>query len=262
MASNDNGLMVNLYGSSVTNAKVGGGIDVVLSEQTDYPFEEVIRFDLKTAQDVNFPLYLRVPAWCKGAAVSINGKKSSVKATEPGYLCIERTWKDGDKVELTLPMQVGLREWAINKNSVSVDYGPLTFSLLIDEDYQVQASDMTALNDSKWQENADVTKWPSYEIYPASAWNYGLYMDKSDPLKSFKVERRAFPADNYPFSNENAPIVIHAKGKILPQWKIDQYGLCGVLPQSPVTTAEPVQDITLVPMGGARLRISAFPTVE
>ena len=32
----------------------------------------------------------------------------------------------------------------------------------------------SAIGDSKWQANADQTKWPSYEIYPASMWNYGL----------------------------------------------------------------------------------------
>jgi len=48
---------------------------------------------------------------------------------------------------------------------------------------------------------------------------------------------------------------------MLPQWKIDEHGLVGALPESPVGTSEPVVDLTLVPMGGARLRISAFPVL-
>lgn len=262
MASNDNGLMANLYGSSVTTARVGDGVEVTLTETTNYPFEEVVRFSLETGQDVAFPLYLRVPAWCGGARMSINGRNGGVTVSEAGYIRIERTWSDGDKVELTLPMELGLREWEVNKNSVSVDYGPLTFSLLIDEDYRMEASDRTAIGDSRWQSGADASKWPSYEIHPASAWNYGLLLDGADPLRSFRVEKRDFPADNYPFSNANAPIVIKTQGKIIPEWQIDRYGLCAVLPQSPVATSQPVEEITLVPMGGARLRISSFPTVK
>jgi hypothetical protein len=75
------------------------------------------------------------------------------------------------------------------------------------------------------------------------------------------VKKRPWPADNNPFTNASAPIVIAAKGKQIPSWGIDQYGLCGVLPQSPVHGEGPVVELTLVPMGGARLRISAFPVI-
>ncbi|HPZ87574.1 MAG TPA: hypothetical protein PLQ32_05700 [Flavihumibacter sp.] len=51
-------------------------------------------------------------------------------------------------------------------------------------------------------------------------------------------------------------------GKAIPSWQLDEYKLCAVLPQSPVSTNEPVTELTLVPMGGARLRISAFPVVN
>lgn len=65
----------------------------------------------------------------------VNGKKISVKPVSGKYLCIEREWADGDKVEMTLPMSLSMRTWQVNKNSVSVDYGPLTLSLKIDEKY-------------------------------------------------------------------------------------------------------------------------------
>jgi len=55
--------------------------------------------------------------------------------------------------------------------------------------------------------------------------------------------------------------VLKARGRQIPSWKVDQYGLCGVLPQSPVHADAPVKELTLVPMGGARLRISALPVV-
>ncbi|WP_315816218.1 hypothetical protein [Paraflavitalea speifideaquila] len=80
--------------------------------------------------------------------------------------------------------------------------------------------------------------------------------------KIFTVVKKEWPKDNNPFTLTSAPIVLKAKGKQIPSWTIDQYGLCGLLPQSPVNTTEPVTAITLVPMGAARLRISAFPVVR
>jgi len=87
-------------------------------------------------------------------------------------------------------------------------------------------------------------------------------LNKTNPAESFTVEKGSWPKDNNPFTNTNAPITLKAKGKQIPDWKIDQYGLCGLLPVSPVKTTEPATNITLVPMGGARLRISAFPVAE
>ncbi len=62
-------------------------------------------------------------------------------------------------------MELSVRQWTANKNSVSVNYGPLTFSLNIPEAYTKKSSTETAVGDSKWQQNVDETKWPSYEIH-------------------------------------------------------------------------------------------------
>ena len=99
--------------------------------------------------------------------------------------------------------------------------------LKIAEDYQLVSSTETAIGDSKWQKNADSTKWPTFEIHPASPWNYALVIDDNRPLEdNFKVVKKEWPADNFPFTLQNAPIEIKAKGKKLLTWKIDQYGLC------------------------------------
>ena len=58
------------------------------------------------------------------------------------------------------------------------------------------------------------------------------------------------------------PIELNAKGKIIPQWTIDQYGLVDTLPPSPVAVNTKAETIELIPMGAARLRISAFPVVK
>lgn len=262
MATPDNGLAAQLYFENEVQAKVGNGTAVTLSQQTKYPFNDQVVFTLSTPKAVTFPLYLRIPAWCKNPALKINGKAITLVGNASGYIKISNTWKNGDQISLQLPMDLSIRKWEKNKNSISVNYGPLTYSLLIKENYIRQDSKETAIGDSHWQESADPEKWPSFEIKPGSDWNYGLLIDEKNPTSSFEVVKKEWPVNDDPFTNTTAPIMIKARGKKIASWGIDQYGLAGILPQSPVKTTEPATALTLVPMGGARLRISSFPVVE
>jgi hypothetical protein len=192
--------------------------------------------------------------------VTINGKPADVTPKVGEYVRLSTAWKANDVITLKLPMKIRIRTWEKNKNSVSIDRGPLTYSLKIDENYELVDSAKTAIGDSGWQPTADPKKWPSHEILPNSPWNYALAIDPAgDAAKSFEVITKPWPKDDYPFTNGSSPIELRTKAKKLPDWKIDEHGLCGVLPMSPVTTEEATTDVTLVPMGGARLRISAFP---
>ena len=140
-----------------------------------------------------------------------------------------------------------------------MNYGPLTMSLKIKERYEKIDSKATAIGDSKWQEGVDATKWPTYEIFPETPWNYALQINKQSLQQSFKVVRKPWSSDDFPFTTGSVPIEIHVKGERIPSWKIDKYGLCGVLPDEKAAKADKVEDIILIPMGAARLRISAFP---
>ena len=256
-ATPDNGLAAVLYSSSMTKARVGDGTQVILEQMTNYPFEESVEFNVHTLKTVDFPLYLRIPSWTKSASVYVNGKRVKSKLDGKGYVCISRKWDNGDTVKLELPMEITYRTWQVNKNSVSVNYGPLTLSLKIAERYEKKDSKETAIRDSKWQPNADPSAWPSYEIYPDSDWNYALVTDA--PIK---VQKSEWPADNNPFTLSTVPLSFTAKGRKVPSWTLDEYKLCAVLPYEDDPRSEKVENITLVPMGAARLRISAFPTAE
>lgn len=115
----------------------------------------------------------------------------------------------------------------------------------------------TAVWDSKWQEGADASAWPTFEILPASPWNYALRVQSPITL-----QRRNWPSDNNPFTLSSVPMEFKAQGRLVPEWKIDEYGLCGVLPYENARKSNRLDEITLVPMGAARLRISAFPVAE
>ena len=136
-----------------------------------------------------------------------------------------------------------------------------TFSLKIKENYIRKESDETAIGDSKWQTGVNKSGWPSFEIHPGSDWNYGLFIDTNKPLNSFELIRKSWPENNFPFTIEDVPVVLKAKGKRIPEWHIDEYGLAGELQDSPVYSGEEPESLELIPMGAARLRISAFPVI-
>lgn len=261
MATPDNGLAAQLYSDGQVKAVVGAGKQVTITEHTHYPFDEQVNFIVNMNGSAKFPLYLRIPQWCNNASIKVNGKLIPVNALADNYIRIMGNWKNGDIISLQLPMHVKVTTWEKNNNSVSVNYGPLTFSLKIAENYVKKNSTETAQGDAGWQKTADPQKWPAYDIYAASPWNYGLLL-KENEATSFEVVKRNWPKDDNPFTNANAPIELIAKGKQITSWTIDKYGLCGLLPASPVVSAQPERSLTLVPMGGARLRISAFPVVR
>ena len=261
-ATADNGICAVLYGPVEMEAKVGErGEKVRIIEDTHYPFDEKINLIVSTARTVNFPLYLRIPSWCRKAVVKINGENIDCLPGQGGYIKISRTWNDLDTVELDLKMDIEVKKWEKNHNSVSVNYGPLTFSLFIKERLVRHESDKTAIGDSQWQDGADTKQWPSYEIFSDSAWNYGLAYDPDNLDESFVLERKAWPENNFPFTQDSVPLVIKAKGKIIKEWTLDEHKLCASLQDSPVKSDCEIDDICLIPMGAARLRISSLPVV-
>ena len=163
-----------------------------------------------------------------------------------------------------MPMSITTRVWAQNKSSVSVNYGPLTLSLRIDERYnQRDSSDPEIVqDDSHWQADVNKALWPAYEIFANSEWNYALKVDGQNMPIDITVSKRTWPADNYPFTLDAVPLQFTAKGCKIPSWGFDQTGMTGELPTQYAKRSETIETIQLVPMGAARLRISAFPKAD
>jgi hypothetical protein bacD2_10787 len=261
MATADNGLATMLYAASATTAKVADNQEITLTETTNYPFDETVTLTVGTGADVEFPLYLRIPAWAKGCTVAVNGEPQAVADAQGRYVRIARTWADGDVVTLTLPMTVSSQVWQQNKASVSVNYGPLTLSLAVDEISEQHDSRDTQFvqDDSHWQEGVDASLWPCYVLRTDSPWNYALKVDKDNLPLNFSVAKKAWPADDFPFTPENVPLEFTAVGVQIPSWGLDATGMTDLLPTRYAPRATDETPLKLLPMGAARLRIAAFP---
>ena len=86
--------------------------------------------------------------------------------------------------------------------------------------------------------------------------------DSKNPARGIRVEKakqtRLVPQ---PWTAENTPISLRAKGRKIPAWTLDRLNMVPKLQPSPVRSAEPVEELTLIPMGAARLRVSMFPVI-
>lgn len=240
-ATNGNGLLAAMYGPNEVKAKVGKGVDVTVSEITNYPFEDSVKFVVRPKKTVAFPFSFRVPSWCKGASVEVNGRVERTTLLPGSISTLNRTWKDGDVVKLSLPMTIERRTWSQRPGTESVVRGPLAYSLQIKEEV------LTDRNEEHW---------PSYEILPKAPWNYGLEENSNLSATVTKMKE-----GGQPWTVDNVPVTIRAKARRIPQWTTDMYGLVAPLQSCPAQTNEPLEDVTLIPMGAARLRITVFPTV-
>ncbi len=232
--------------------KVSSGTEVSIAVNTDYPFTDRVELVLTSPRPVRFPLYVRIPTWCHEAKLTVEGSGLTAVGKGGQFLRVTGSWREKERLTLTLPMSISVRTWAKNKNSVSVDRGPLTYALNIDGAYKRMGGS-----------NA----WPELELIPTEPWNYGLVLDRENLAASFThssgapaaVEREAGLWQ--PFTPVNAPVALKTTARQIPEWRLER-GLVGKLQESPAFSDEPIEELTLIPMGAARLRISAFPTVD
>jgi len=244
LATRDGGLAALLFAPCEVSARVADGQTVSIREQTAYPFEETVRFTVRTRQPVAFPLSLRIPEWAAAWSVAVNGAPvPAERLPEDGRLrVVMRTWHDGDTLVLELPMRLRVSRW--ERGSIGVERGPLVYALRIGE---------------AWRRVGGSEPFCDYEVHPTTPWNYGLLLDPHAPEQALRVERRA--AASQPWEQDAAAVRLMAKAKRIPEWTVSN-GMSGPIPEVGLAPPTPVEEVALIPYGCARLRISMFPLVR
>jgi DUF1680 family protein len=239
MLSHDDGIAATAYGPCEMHAVVRN-TPVHIAEETAYPFRETVRLTVNPATPLTFPLLLRIPAWATGAEIQINGLDQAPPA--PGsFARIERTWKSGDYVTIKFPMKPRISEGF--QDSVTIERGSLVFSYGIGE---------------SWLKLRDHGMSSDWQIYPTTQWNYALAVDPA--ASSNNISTTEEEMGSCPFSAKSAPVKLHVQGRKIPTWRAED-GVATPVPQSPVTSDQPEEEITLIPYAAAKLRITAFPRV-
>jgi DUF1680 family protein len=120
-------LWVNLFFASEVSWKEKG---VTIRQETRFPEEAGTRLIIQTKSPARFSLNVRIPYWAENATIAINGKpwEPSEKLTPSSYAKINRTWKNGDRVEVKLPMRLHLQTIPDDSKLAAIMYGPLVLA--------------------------------------------------------------------------------------------------------------------------------------
>jgi len=130
LSTAEDGIAFHLYGGISTTIEVGG-TKVAVEERSAYPWSGDISIRLSPEKPAAFDVKLRIPGWSRGAKVSVNGEAVDAGQAERGYLTIHRTWQEGDRIELVLPMPP-VRLYAhpgviMDAGRVALKRGPLVY---------------------------------------------------------------------------------------------------------------------------------------
>ncbi len=101
----DTDLYVSLYVPSEVTWKRPEG-EVGLLQETQYPEAETSTMTLRMARPMQFGLRMRVPEWARDVSVKINGEAAQIACMPGTWASINRTWSNGDRVELRIPLKV------------------------------------------------------------------------------------------------------------------------------------------------------------
>ena len=129
-ASSDDALWVNLYIGNTGQIRIGE-TDILLTQETDYPWDGSVKLTISTSQPLEKEIRLRIPNWCKTYDLSINGKRINV-SEEKGYAVI-KDWKSQDVIalDMDMPVEIVAADPHVKENfgKRAIQRGPLVYCM-------------------------------------------------------------------------------------------------------------------------------------
>jgi uncharacterized protein len=127
------GIYVNLFTPS-TVRWMDGGTKLQLTQATKYPFENKIELQISASQPHEQTVYVRIPSWAKpDPIVMVNDRRISIPVEVGSFAAIRNRWKDGDRIQIELPMPLRLEEVDANHPKlVALVQGPLVLMAIAD----------------------------------------------------------------------------------------------------------------------------------
>lgn len=129
-ASSDDALWVNLYIGNTGQIRIGE-TDILLTQETDYPWDGSVKLTISTSQPLEKEIRLRIPNWCKTYDLSINGKRINV-SEKKGYVVI-KDWKSQDVIalDMDMPVEIVAADPHVKENfgKRAIQRGPLVYCM-------------------------------------------------------------------------------------------------------------------------------------
>lgn len=245
----EGGLVATAYGDCIVKTPIA-----TISETGGYPFSDGVKLEIVETVGGEWPLFVRVPGWCKDATVRVNGSKVAVP-DDCGFCRVAREWKKGDVVDLAFPSKPVVTRW--KDDSIAVMRGPLLYALKIDADEKIvnAADSELAKNDANGVPRDKELGFPMKELRGKSPWNYALVADGADGEPQFRVMGEGL----------GRRLAVNAVRTGYAGWgtvKADAPARAEDPSPSPVPAAAiqgKVETIELVPIAFTQLRITLFP---
>lgn len=178
-ASSDDALWVNLYIGNTGQIRIGE-TDILLTQETDYPWDGSVKLTISTSQPLEKEIRLRIPNWCKTYDLSINGKKINVPK-EKGYAVI-KDWKSQDVIalDMDMPVEIVAADPHVKENfdKRAIQRGPLVYCM----------------------EEIDNTEYfDQIQLSPSTTFQTAFVSDILNGIKTIKTNGRAQSATFIPY---------------------------------------------------------------